>query len=258
MHVRLLLMLLTVTIVITTVGFLLGRSDKATSAPAEVRFKVEEEVPREKPSLGTSLRFAERSQPEDDKSLAGDQLAKVTSEQQVHPKRHDKHAPVDPIEANGEIFVDWPKPDAVLIFSGETDGYLEPCGCAGLQNQKGGLMRRHTLIKELAAQDWPVVAVDLGGQIRRFGKQAQIKFERALQSLMEIGYSAVGFGTQDLRMDLLPVVIDFQPPEVTPFVSANVAILDYDSGFTQRFKILEVGGLKIGVTSVLGKKTSLD
>ena len=39
---------------------------------------------------------------------------------------------VDPIEANGRIFVDWPRPQAALLISGEQLGYLEPCGCAGL------------------------------------------------------------------------------------------------------------------------------
>ena len=45
----------------------------------------------------------------------------------------------DALEKNGPIFVDWPQPQLALVFSGEMDGYLEPCGCAGLENQKGGL-----------------------------------------------------------------------------------------------------------------------
>ncbi len=57
----------------------------------------------------------------------------------------------DPIKKNGEIFKDWPKPKAVLLFSSEQDGYIEPCGCAGLENQKGGMSRRHDLIKQLQA-----------------------------------------------------------------------------------------------------------
>src|SRR5689334_17284064 len=58
----------------------------------------------------------------------------------AHPERKK----VDPIAVNGEIFIDqatkqpWPKPDVALVFSGEQNGYLEPCGCAGLVNQKGG------------------------------------------------------------------------------------------------------------------------
>ena len=28
-----------------------------------------------------------------------------------------------------KLLADWPKPEGVLIVSGEMDGYLEPCGC---------------------------------------------------------------------------------------------------------------------------------
>ena len=61
------------------------------------------------------------------------------------------------------LFVDWPKPKAAILFSGEMDGYIEPCGCAGLENQKGGLKRRHTFIRQLKGQGWPLVSFDMGG-----------------------------------------------------------------------------------------------
>lgn len=160
---------------------------------------------------------------------------------------------VDPVATNGPIFVDWPKPDVALVFSGELDGYLEPCGCAGLENQKGGLRRRMTMLNELRAKGWPVVAMDLGGLEKRFGVQAEIKFDFALRALMKMGYAAVGIGEQDLRMDLLSIVINLDEA-TNPFVSANVGIVDFDSGFSKRFKIVEAGGMKIGITSVLGKK----
>src|SRR5688572_7581039 len=158
-----------------------------------------------------------------------------------------------PVEANGPIFVGWPKPDAVLVFSGEQDGYLEPCGCAGLENQKGGLRRRFTLLKQLREKGWPVVAMDLGGQEKRSGVQAEIKFDFALRALVAMNYAAVGFGPQDLRMDLLSVVINLDEA-TNPLVSANVGVVGFDSGFTKPYKIIEAGGMKIGVTSVLGKK----
>ena len=42
-------------------------------------------------------------------------------------------------ERNGSIFTDWPKPQAVLVITGELDGYIEPCGCTGKENQRGAL-----------------------------------------------------------------------------------------------------------------------
>lgn len=166
---------------------------------------------------------------------------------------YDKHAPVDPVTTNGEIFVDWPKPDVALLFSGEQDGYLEPCGCAGLQNQKGGLKRRHTLIKELAAKGWPVVPLDLGELTKRYGMQSELKFDYSLKALAKLGYQAVGFGPNDLRLDILSLVLNSSEAK-NLFVSANVGILDFDPEYGRRFKVIEAGGMKIGVTSVLGKQ----
>ena len=164
-----------------------------------------------------------------------------------------KHPPLDPIEANGKIFVDWPKPDVALLFTGERDGFLEPCGCAGLENQKGGLKRLHTLVKQLSAQGWPLVALDLGGQTKRFGMQAEMKFSYAIKAFDQIGYRAVGLGSNDLRLDVLSLVINIDEAD-NPFVSANVGIAGFDSGFTKRYKTVEAGGVKIGVTAVLGQQ----
>ena len=65
---------------------------------------------------------------------------------------------------------------------------LLACGCAGLENQKGGLKRRFTFIKQLRDQGWIVEPMDLGGQAKRFGKQAEMKFEFALRALMAMKY----------------------------------------------------------------------
>ena len=135
-------------------------------------------------------------------------IAEPTGEAPAKP--YAEHEKIDPIEANGPIFVDWPKPDVALVFSGEQDGYLEPCGCAGLENQKGGLKRRFTLLKELRDKGWPVVAMDLGGQEKRTGVQAEIKLDFLLPALAKMGYAAVGFGPDDLRLDLLSIVINLE------------------------------------------------
>ena len=39
-------------------------------------------------------------------------------------------------QRNGSLFTDWPTPQAVLVITGELDGYIEPCGCTGKENQK--------------------------------------------------------------------------------------------------------------------------
>jgi hypothetical protein len=162
--------------------------------------------------------------------------------------------PVDPIEANGPIFEGWPRPDLAICISGELIGYLEPCGCAGLENQKGGMKRRHTLFKQLAAKGWPLLEVDLGGQVKRFGPQAEIKYRRAIEAFVQMGYRAIGFGPEELRLpvDQLVYVLSNLPEGQNPLVSANVGLLGMPSPFSKRLLVVEVGGLRVGITSILG------
>ena len=160
------------------------------------------------------------------------------------------------VKSNGEIFVGWPVPKLAIVFSGEMDGYLEPCGCAGLDNQKGGLKRRHSLLTQLADQDWPLVSLDMGGVVRRVGPQAEMKYRYGLKSLIEIGYQSIGFGVRELQLnaDALIFAIANLDPQKNPLISSNVGLLDFENGFSKKYRIVEKAGKRIGVTSVLGKR----
>lgn len=164
----------------------------------------------------------------------------------------------DPVATNGPIFQDakgaaWPKPELALVFTGEQQGYLEPCGCAGLENQLGGLKRRHTMLKQLAAKGWPLAALDAGGQIKRFGAQAEVKFNRAADSLIELGYRGVGLSPADLRLDLVGALINL-PESKNPITSANVGFFDFDELFSKRYRVAEVAGKRVGFTMILADK----
>ncbi len=181
--------------------------------------------------------------------------------QAAKPKFESREAEIaDALKKNERIFVDWPKPELAFVFSGEMDGYLEPCGCAGLDNQKGGLKRRLTFLKKLADEGWPVVALDMGGHIRRFGPQADIKYRFAMKALTKLGYHAIGLGIKELQLDAnyLAYVLSNFEEEPNPLVSANVSIIDAELGLSSPYRVLEIGGRKIGVTSVLGKKHQAD
>ena len=172
-------------------------------------------------------------------------VRQVAHEEPARPK-------FDPIAENGKFFDGWKKPKLALVISGRQDGYLEPCGCAGLDRQIGGLSRRHSLIKELQSKGWPVTAVDVGGLVRRFGKQAEIQFAISAEALKEMGYGAVGFGPSDLRLSAGEIVAaaTVADPKDSIFVSANVDLF----GLTPKVRVFEAGGMRLGVTSVLGKE----
>ena len=81
-----------------------------------------------------------------------------------------------------KVFAEWSgrPPVAVLVLSGEQDGYPDPCGCT--EGQLGGLGRRYDLIQKMEAKGWPLAKLDLGNLIQfransRGGpEQEKIKF----------------------------------------------------------------------------------
>jgi len=151
-----------------------------------------------------------------------------------------------------EDHLTWPKPQVALVLTGNQYGYIEPCGCTGLENQKGGLARRMTFLRQIADRGWDVLPIDAGNQVRRFGRQAEIKFQTTAGGLEEMGYRAVGFGPDDLRLgvgELVAAAAAADDPQDGLFVSANVTLID--PSLTASFKVIESGGRKVGVTSAL-------
>lgn len=151
----------------------------------------------------------------------------------------------------------WDRPAAALMLSGEQYGYLEPCGCS--LTQSGGLARRARLEALLREKGWALAGLDLGSTLKRARRQDQVKFEAILSGLKEIGYKAVGAGTAELHLPPDYLLSQFAEGEGISLggmlISANVTLFDTpDLGVPQRFKVFELGGKKMGVTAVLGKK----
>lgn len=208
--------------------------------------------PGEKPAFDPPDRALEGVQ---QKVLPSDTDAKQPAANATYPKSKSK----DYVSLNGAIFTDWKKPKAAIILSGLLDGYIEPCGCAGLENQKGGLSRRLALVESLEKKGWPLIGVDLGGMVRRFGPQATIKYQVAIDAHRALGYEVIGLGAHDLQLPSETILAQLTQDGDSPFVSANVrSIFDEDFGLSRRFRILKVGGMRIGVTQVLGEEFAKD
>jgi hypothetical protein len=157
------------------------------------------------------------------------------------------------------LFQGWPKPTFALFLTGNQSGYIEPCGCTGLANAKGGLARRYTLLEEIRAKGWPVVALDVGAQVRRFGRQPEIKFQTSVDALKKMEYDAVAFGMEDLRLDsteLIAGAATLDPAAPGLFVSANAYVLD--RSLFPEFRVIEAGGKRIGVTAIVGASYEKD
>jgi hypothetical protein len=169
--------------------------------------------------------------------------AKITSDESGEPFTDPRMGP--------DAWRQWPDPVAMLVVTGQQHGYIEPCGCTGLDRQKGGIARRFTFIKELQDKGWPLMAIDAGNQVRRFGRQAEVKLQQTVRALKMMDYQVVGFGPEDLRLGVgeLLAVAAGESADDTIFASANVVLID--RSLLPETKVVNVGGLNIGVTSIL-------
>ena len=160
--------------------------------------------------------------------------------------------PITPGPPDGpEDYHTWPIPDLALVVTGRQHGYIEPCGCTGLDRQKGGVARRFTLLRELKERGWTLAPIDGGDQVRRFGRQAEIKLQQSVKALKEMNYQVVGFGPDDLRLgvgELLSVAAAEDPSEAL-FVSANVVLID--PTLMPQTKLIDQNGQRVGLTSIL-------
>lgn len=152
---------------------------------------------------------------------------------------------------------------AVLVFTGDVHGYLEPCGCA--ENQAGGFARRADLFEQIR-EDWkvPVAGFDIGGALdsdRVSYHQSKIKLEMMLRGLDEMGYSGSALGREELQLGAqelyqqhinLAAVDGFD----VPFLASNVVLYGTpDIGTPVQTRVIEVGPVKVGVAAVIGKST---
>ncbi len=175
-------------------------------------------------------------------------------------------------KAAPDPFAKWPKdtkPDAVLVITGQTYGYLQPCGCS--RPQLGGLERRANFIKGLKDRGWPVAAVDLGDILPMAGvvpEQVLLKYATTLPALREMGYVAVGVGKAEFANGLFQVLEGYaSKKEQPPFALAgNVGGLaggkvtsraDAFPGPGRRamielVEVAEVGTTPVGVAGVVG------
>jgi hypothetical protein len=219
-----------------------GASLELTLEPEAETAKVAEETPVE------DAPQAEETEPKE--------TTKPAASNQV------ERAPYDPIKENGEYFVGWEKPQVALVFTGLTNGYIEPCGCAGMDRMKGGLSRRRDFLKNLReTRGWDVVAVDAGQTTVGFGVQEELKFDMAMNAFRLMEYDAIGIGKGELRFPayfLLTFTAPTAADSASLFTSANVGVYGFHDAYALPLKVVERGGLKIGVVSVVCPSEDLD
>ncbi len=88
-------------------------------------------------------------------------------------------------------------PSATIIYSGNLDGELEPCGCSEA-GDLGGILRRASKIEQLRRQHPGLFLISSGGLLANASPRDRLKSEYILKGIAAMGYDAIGLQWRDL------------------------------------------------------------
>ena len=132
-----------------------------------------------------------------------------------------------------------------LIYSGNLDGELEPCGCSA-EGNLGGIKRRATMLSNLREENPDMVVVSAGGLLSSDGPGDRLKGEYILKGYATLQYDAVGVQWRDLVYGA-----DFILKESLPWVVSN-----WNSKTVPDYRVIKRAGQKISFFNWLDPKKS--
>jgi hypothetical protein len=157
-----------------------------------------------------------------------------------------------------------PRPDLRLLVLTDPKGYLEPCGCQ--QRPLGGVDKLAQVVRSARADKVPTLllaAGDLtfGTELRpedaaSAATQEAWRAQTLVQVWKQIGLSAATPGKLDLQ----------QPPATLhelvkagefPWLVENLSGAPEDAGFPARARVLDAGGVKVGVFGLVARDPAL-
>lgn len=102
-----------------------------------------------------------------------------------------------------------------IVYSGNIDGELEPCGCS-VEGNSGGILRHSTTLKKLRRQHPGIIALSGGGMLVSMVPQDKLTGEYILKGFAELDYDAVALQWNDLAYGM-----DFVRGRGLPWVASN-------------------------------------
>lgn len=103
-----------------------------------------------------------------------------------------------------------------LVWTGEQNGHLEPCGCS--KPQLGGMLRRAGYLRSMPAG--ASLRLDNGDLTEARGRQDELKAETRVQLLNQLGYAAINLGEADFRLGV-PYLQSLATSFMGDFLCAN-------------------------------------
>ncbi|MGQ0635967.1 MAG: multiheme c-type cytochrome [Planctomycetaceae bacterium] len=142
--------------------------------------------------------------------------------------------------------------EVTLIVSGDTAGWIVPCGCTS--NQSGGLLRRGTVVAR-ERQNKSAILVDAGGASAGTSAYHRLKFTAILRGELLMGLAAHNLGNPEAALgvdELRRIETELH----VPFVSANLRDI---AGrlVTAPCRIVEAGGLRVAFVGVLSPREAI-
>lgn len=136
----------------------------------------------------------------------------------------------------------------VLLVSGDTAGWITPCGCSS--NQSGGLMRRGTYVAD-TRREAEVILADAGGAPAGTSPYQRAKFEAILAGEVRMSIDAHNLGGPELALggDYLR---DLARRLSVPFVSANAK--DAAGPLAEPVRIVEAQGVRVALAGVVSPR----
>ncbi len=146
-----------------------------------------------------------------------------------------------------------PPRELALIVSGDTAGWIVPCGCTS--NQSGGLLRRGTFIAQEKEQG-DVIVVDAGGAAAGTSEYDRLKFEAILQgekilgtSVHNLGGPELALGADYLRKTSQTLGVEFLSSNVRDAAGAPLGV---------EYKLIEAAGRKILLVGVVSQRCAAE
>ncbi len=145
----------------------------------------------------------------------------------------------------------------VIAYTGNVDGYLEPCGCDGTDEMLGGLYKKATYINEYRKTEKNLILVDSGDLFNEHEKikdsyipSARFKAEVFTKVYKDLGIDAINVGELDLALGV-DYLKELEKKYDVPFVSANI-VNDKQELLFKPYVIKEMGNIKVGIIGIMG------
>lgn len=110
-----------------------------------------------------------------------------------------------------------------IVFSGEENGYIKPCGCT--EGQLGGINRRYLAIDSIKKEKHFVLPVSLGDIPGNPNRQNEIKMEIMINAMEMMEYVVHNIGEKDIAMGY-NILHYFSQISNIAFISSNIKFND--------------------------------